>query len=356
MQHRRQRQAVARARRPAAPTARANPAGRRRRAQPAGAVRSARATSPRSSPRPRAATRCATLLKGDFAVILLDVFMPGMDGYETAQLIREREQTARIPIIFLSAVNKETEHLMRGYAMGAVDYVFKPVDPMMLKSKVSVFVDLYKMRRAGRGARRAPSRNCATPITAPRPSGSRSSASSTTRRQRQAAILDVAADRALRRASSTATAALAASSSAAISSALTGYRADAVRRRADAVATGIHPEDRDRDAALDRAAPTARASRIEYRWRRADGDVRHFLDQAVALDATPTAAGEIAGTLLDVTDRKRARGAAGPGRQDGSDRPADRRRRARFQQSARRGARRAARARAARCARRPRAA
>src|SRR5918999_1873140 len=53
------------------------------------------------------------LLRQDFAVILLDVFMPGMDGYETASLIREREQTARIPIIFLSAVNKETEHLMR---------------------------------------------------------------------------------------------------------------------------------------------------------------------------------------------------------------------------------------------------
>src|SRR6478609_5304985 len=79
---------------------------------------------------------------GEIAVILLDVFMPGMDGYETAQLIRSRDQTARIPIIFLSAVNKETEHLMRGYAMGAVDYVFKPVDPVVLRSKVSVFVDL----------------------------------------------------------------------------------------------------------------------------------------------------------------------------------------------------------------------
>ena len=61
------------------------------------------------------------LLRDEFAVILLDVFMPGLDGYETAALIREREQTARIPIIFLSAVNKETEHLMRGYEMGAVD-------------------------------------------------------------------------------------------------------------------------------------------------------------------------------------------------------------------------------------------
>src|SRR5688572_11325253 len=87
------------------------------------------------------------LLKDDFAVILLDVFMPDMDGYETAALVRQRSQTARIPIIFLSAVNKETEHLMRGYAMGAVDYVFKPVDPIVLKSKVAVFVDLFLLRQ-----------------------------------------------------------------------------------------------------------------------------------------------------------------------------------------------------------------
>jgi len=87
------------------------------------------------------------LLKGEFAVILLDVYMPGMDGYETAQIIRERDQTKRIPIVFLSAVNKETKHLIRGYAMGAVDYVFKPVDPVVLRSKVAVFVDLFAKTR-----------------------------------------------------------------------------------------------------------------------------------------------------------------------------------------------------------------
>src|SRR5215210_7874165 len=87
------------------------------------------------------------LLKGEFAVILLDVYMPGMDGYETAQLIREREQSKRIPIVFLSAVNKETQHLIRGYSMGAVDYVFKPVEPLVLRSKVAVFVDLFAKTR-----------------------------------------------------------------------------------------------------------------------------------------------------------------------------------------------------------------
>ena len=84
------------------------------------------------------------LLKEEFAVILLDVLMPGMDGYETAAIIRARERTRHVPIIFLSAINKDSSDLARAYAAGAVDFVFKPVEPLILRSKVAVFIELRK--------------------------------------------------------------------------------------------------------------------------------------------------------------------------------------------------------------------
>ncbi|MEO3756553.1 response regulator [Streptomyces sp. B6B3] len=84
------------------------------------------------------------LLTEDFAVILLDVQMPGMDGFETAAHIKRRERTRDIPIIFLTAINHGPHHTFRGYAAGAVDYISKPFDPWVLRAKVSVFVDLHK--------------------------------------------------------------------------------------------------------------------------------------------------------------------------------------------------------------------
>ena len=84
------------------------------------------------------------LLHDDFAVILLDVQMPDMDGFETAELIKQRSKTQYIPIIFLTAIDKEQQKVFRGYSIGAVDYMFKPFDPDVLRSKVSVFVDLYE--------------------------------------------------------------------------------------------------------------------------------------------------------------------------------------------------------------------
>jgi signal transduction histidine kinase/DNA-binding response OmpR family regulator len=231
------------------------------------------------------------LLKGDFAVILLDVFMPGMDGYETASLVRAREQTSRIPIIFLSAVNKETEHLMRGYAMGAVDYVFKPVDPLILKSKVGVFVDLYEVRRqveekaaseqklldemltaqkALRAAEETHSlmigslpiilfaRDCSGELTPPR-------------------IIGGDLER------------------------VTGYSEPP---SLDAWQERVHLDDRARLAEEYRKLPDAGALAIEYRWRRADGAYRHFLEQTMVYVDRTTGRPEIVGTILDVTSQK----------------------------------------------------
>jgi PAS domain S-box-containing protein len=241
------------------------------------------------------------LLKDEFAVILLDVYMPVMDGYEVAQVIRGREQSKRIPIVFLSAVNKETEHLIRGYSMGAVDYVFKPVEPLVLRSKVSVFVDLYRMRREiQRKAREqeqlleANLRTTAELI--------RAEQELRLAEQRQAAIINSLPillylepfDRNPR---------WPAFVSGALQS-ITGFSYEQIAANPNVWEERLHPEDRDRVlAALDERRTSGRLS-IEYRWQTADGGWKHFLDQAVLLPSDDGGPGEFAGTLLDITDRK----------------------------------------------------
>jgi PAS domain S-box-containing protein len=84
------------------------------------------------------------LLHEDVAVILLDVRMPELDGFETAALIKQRGKTRSIPIIFLTAISKDEAQIFRGYSTGAVDYLFKPFNPDVLRSKVGVFIDLYR--------------------------------------------------------------------------------------------------------------------------------------------------------------------------------------------------------------------
>ncbi len=84
------------------------------------------------------------LLDHDFAVIVLDVMMPEMDGFETAAFIRERERSRHTPIIFLTALGRSEEHIRRGYTLGAVDYLTKPFVPQILRTKVGVFVELHR--------------------------------------------------------------------------------------------------------------------------------------------------------------------------------------------------------------------
>lgn len=86
-------------------------------------------------------------LKHDFAIVLMDVRMPDMDGFETAELLRANPKTSRLPIIFVTAAMKDTEHQFKGYEAGAFDYLLKPIEPSILRSKVRVFCDLYQQRR-----------------------------------------------------------------------------------------------------------------------------------------------------------------------------------------------------------------
>ena len=241
------------------------------------------------------------LLKGEFAVILLDVYMPGMDGYETAHIIRSRDQSKGIPIVFLSAVNKEAEHLMRGYSMGAVDYVFKPVEPVVLRSKVAVFVDLFaKTKEIERKARQEQALLDANL----RANTELLRAEQELRRaeQRQAAIIQslpmilylepfdpdpqvpnyLSGD----------------------FQAITGFPLDDILKDPGIWRSRVHPEDRNRVVdSLEARRAKGRLS-VEYRWQHASGDYRHFLDQAVLLRDASGRPLEFAGTLTDITDQR----------------------------------------------------
>ncbi|MBL0418981.1 hybrid sensor histidine kinase/response regulator [Ramlibacter sp. AW1] len=94
------------------------------------------------------------LVAQEFAVLVLDVRMPGMTGFELAQLVRQRRKTSRIPIIFLTAYYNEDQHMLEGYGSGAVDYLHKPVNPTVLRSKVAIFAELHRKERALEAANR----------------------------------------------------------------------------------------------------------------------------------------------------------------------------------------------------------
>src|SRR3989475_13266400 len=91
------------------------------------------------------------LLHLEFALIILDVDMPVINGFETAALIREREKSRHTPIIFLTAINKAEQHVFKGYSLGAVDYLTKPFVPEVLRAKVAAFVELYKKTEQVKG-------------------------------------------------------------------------------------------------------------------------------------------------------------------------------------------------------------
>ena len=241
------------------------------------------------------------LLKGEFAVVLLDVYMPGMDGYETARIIRGREQTKRIPIIFLSAINKEYEHLVRGYSMGAVDYVFKPVESIVLRSKAAVFVDLFQMTREVRRKAQQEQQLLDANLRA---NAELLLAEQELRRaeQRQSVIVESlpiilyledphASPRIPKFISGN-------------FRLLTGFDFKDILATPSMWRDRLHPEDRERAIAIFEGARDGRGYSVEYRWLCADGTYKHFLAQAVLLRDGVSGAEEYAGTLLDVSERK----------------------------------------------------
>jgi signal transduction histidine kinase len=241
------------------------------------------------------------LLKSEFAVILLDVYMPGMDGYETARIIRGREQTKRIPIIFLSAINKEHEHLMRGYSMGAVDYVFKPVEPIVLRSKAAVFVDLFQMTREIQRKARQEQQLLDDNLRA---NAELLLAGEELRRseQRQAVIIEslpivlyLEDPQASPRIPKFITGNF---------RLLTGFDFKEILATPTMWRDRLHPDDRERAIAVFEGARDGRGYSLEYRWLCANGTYKHFLDQTVLLRDDVAGTKEYAGSLLDVSERR----------------------------------------------------
>ncbi len=235
------------------------------------------------------------LLKEEFVVILLDVLMPGLDGYETATLIRQREQSRRTPIIFLTAINKEQAHMLRGYDAGAVDFVFKPFDPLILRSKVTVFVDLFEKSREIREQAAVEQRLIQEKLDA-----------QTARLDAEQALLASERRQALILKSLPLAVYVEEAGSAGPVfvggdiNAITGFSGQDLRGDPDFWMSRVHPDDLSLLASERRqAGGTSR----EYRWRHADGSYRHFLDHAVSIGD-----GQLAGAVTDVTERRQLEG------------------------------------------------
>ncbi|TPO08122.1 response regulator [Mesorhizobium sp. B1-1-5] len=244
------------------------------------------------------ALRC--LLKEDFAVILLDVLMPGLDGYETASLIRQREQSRRTPLIFLTAINKEDAHMLRGYDAGAVDYMFKPFDPAMLRSKVAVFVELHEKTLEIQRNAVAEQALLAKALQAEK---QKVEAERSLRgaEERQEAILGSLPVCFHARVAEPPFAARFVSKGV---ERLTGFPPERLTSEPRFGLSRVHPEDlpRVREALL--AAKVTGSYTCEFRWQCADGKYRIFLDQGILSKGVDGRRPEILGTLLDVTERR----------------------------------------------------
>ena len=240
------------------------------------------------------------LLQDDFAVILLDLHMPGMDGYETARYIRGHHRMKDTPIVFLTAVFRDEAHLFQAYSHGAVDVVFKPVDPFILRSKVAVLVDLnlktVEVTRQAEHLQALLNENAR--VQAEKRAAERALQRT---QERQEAVLRSLPVVFCSREAVEPFRPLFLSEGV---SALTGFTADDFMIDPGFGLSRVHAEDRATVARAMRAALETGVYACEYRWLCADGGYRVFIDQgvlALGLDGEPP---EIHGTLLDSTDRR----------------------------------------------------
>jgi PAS domain S-box-containing protein len=241
------------------------------------------------------------LLHHDVALALLDVQMPEMDGYELAALIRQRERSRHMPIIFLTAYDRDEQEVARGYALGAVDYVFKPVNPAVLRAKVAVFVDLFKKTEAVRQQAELERRLHWENLRA------RADKLQTERALRQIEGIQSVIIRSLPIALYTADLKGRFSGARFLSEAIAnsvGFKRTAFIDDEDLWTARIHPADLPRVLSQVAAIPQTGALSTEYRWRCADGSEKVFLDQAVLVRDDAGAPKEILGTCLDITYRR----------------------------------------------------
>ncbi len=241
------------------------------------------------------------VLQDDFAVILLDVQMPRLDGYEVASLIRNRPRSSRVPILFLTAFNKDDMHVFKGYSAGAVDYVFKPIEPLILRSKVDIFVDLYRkteeIRRQGEQERRLLMENLHV-----RSEKLRTEQALRRREEHQAIVLQ-SLPIALYTASVQEDHRQLHFTNESIER-ITGFRPEAFLGRPDFWSSRINPEDKERVLTELQRLEEDGAVNLEYRWRCADDVERHFLDQTVLMRDEEGRPREFFGMWFDVTERK----------------------------------------------------
>jgi PAS domain S-box-containing protein len=241
------------------------------------------------------------VLKDDFAVILLDVRMPRIDGYEVASMIRGRPRSSRTPIIFLTAYNKDELHVFRGYSAGAVDYVFKPIEPLILKSKVDVFVDLYRkteeIRRQAAHERQLLLENLKVR------SEKQQAEQALLRREEHQSLILQALPIALYTAPVGDDARRLKFTSDSVER-ITGFAPGEFVDQPDFWVSRLHAEDRDRVLAQLRTVEETGAATLEYRWHSADGSERHLLDQVVLMREPDGRAREIFGMWFDITERK----------------------------------------------------